>query len=73
MARGDVHTVHRDGVWINEAEGEGELSRHRTREEAAATGRSQAMARRSEHLIHRLDGTIGERNSYGGDPFPPRG
>jgi hypothetical protein len=28
---------------------------------------------RTEHLIHNLDGTIAERNSYGSDPFPPRG
>ncbi len=27
---------------------------------------------KTEHLIHKKDGTIGERNSYGNDPYPPR-
>jgi hypothetical protein len=27
-----------------------------------------ARDRKVEHLIHRVDGTIGERNSYGHDP-----
>jgi hypothetical protein len=26
------------------------------------------MQRETEHLIHREDGSIAERNSYGGDP-----
>lgn len=27
----------------------------------------------AEHAIRKLDGTIGEKNSYGHDPHPPRG
>jgi hypothetical protein len=26
-----------------------------------------------EHTIRKLDGTIGEKNSYGDDPHPPKG
>lgn len=73
MARGWVHTVHKDGTWINEIEGEGEFSQHRTKEEAVAAGREAARGRRTEHVIHNLDGTISERNSYGSDPYPPPG
>jgi hypothetical protein len=73
MAAGDVHTVHKDGHWVNEVEGVGQVSTFRTKEEAVAAGRSEAIGRRSEHLIHDLDGRIAERNSYGNDPFPPRG
>lgn len=73
MSRGWVHTVHRDGVWINEVEGGGELSRHDTKEEAVDAGREAARASSTEHVIHRLDGTIAERNSYGNDAFPPPG
>lgn len=72
MARGWIHTVHKDGVWVNEAEGEGPLSQHRTKDEAAEAGRELARRRRTEHVIHSMDGTIGYRNSYGNDPFPPR-
>ncbi len=27
----------------------------------------------TEHLIHKQNGQIGERNSYGNDPHPPPG
>jgi len=27
----------------------------------------------TELIIHKMDGTIGERNSYGNDPHPPKG
>jgi Uncharacterized protein conserved in bacteria (DUF2188) len=73
MARGWIHTVHRDGAWLNEEEGGGALSRHSTKAEAVEDGRQLARARRTEHVIHNVDGTIAERNSYGGDPYPPRG
>lgn len=73
MSRGWVHTVYKDGIWINEIEGEGQTSSHRTKEEAVAAGREVARARQTEHVIHRIGGEIDERNSYGNDPFPPRG
>jgi Uncharacterized protein conserved in bacteria (DUF2188) len=73
MARGWIHTVYKAGIWVNEAEDEGRLSSHATKDEAVAAGRREAIARRTEHVIHHLDGTIAERNSYGNDPFPPRG
>jgi Uncharacterized protein conserved in bacteria (DUF2188) len=73
VARGWVHTVHRGGVWFNEIEGDEPFSSHATKDEAVFAGRAQARASRTEHVIHHVDGTIAERNSYGGDPFPPRG
>ena len=73
MSRGWVHTVHRNGIWVNEIEGEGQISSHATKDEAVAAGRQEAIARRAEHVIHRMDGEIDERNSYGNDPYPPRG
>jgi hypothetical protein len=72
MARGWVHTVHRDGAWLNEIEGGQVLPRHRTKDEAVAAGRDRAQRDRTEHVVHNMDGTIGYRNSYGHDPFPPR-
>lgn len=73
MARGWVHTVHKGGSWINEVEGGQQLSAHRTKDAAVEAGRTEAKRQRTEHVIHNLDGTIGSRNSYGGDSFPPRG
>jgi uncharacterized protein DUF2188 len=73
LSRGWIHTVHKNGVWVNEVEGEGQMSSHRTKEEAVAAGRETARARRTEHVIHNLDGAIAERNSYDTDPYPPPG
>ena len=48
-------------------------STHDTKAEAQAAGRAAAKKDGVEHLIHKKDGTIGERNSYGNDPQPPKG
>ena len=68
-----VHTVpHRDG-WANRRAGSDRVSKtFATKAEAQAAGRDTARRERVEHLIHRRDSTIGERNSYGNDPHPPR-
>jgi hypothetical protein len=69
MAKGDIHTVWRDGRWYNEAEGNSRASNSATTKTVAqAAGRRLAKIRKVEHLIHKKDGTIGERNSYGNDP-----
>lgn len=74
MSKGNIHTVHRDGRWYNEVEGGQRASNSAdTKAEAEKVGRDMARDRHVEHLIHNKDGQIGERNSYGNDPFPPRG
>jgi hypothetical protein len=75
MAEGFVHTVHKNGNWINEIEGdEGALRGvHSTKQVAVTAGRAEAVASNTEHVIHDADGSIGERNSYGGDPAHRRG
>lgn len=69
-----VHTVpHGDG-WANRREGAGRVSKtFPTKVEAQRAGREAARNEHTEHVIHKQDGTIGEKNSYGGDTFPPRG
>jgi len=49
------------------------LYRSATKLPAIAYGRSYAMSIKGELFIHNMDGTIAERESYGNDPFPPRG
>ena len=72
----NVHTTPSpdgDG-WINKKEGnERASSKHDTKADAVERGRDLARNESSEHLIHKKDGTIGERNSYGNDPYPPKG
>jgi hypothetical protein len=40
---------------------------------AQAKGREMAKERMTEHKIQNQKGQIAERNSYGGDPHPPKG
>ena len=46
---------------------------HGTQREAIAAARETAMRQGSEMLIHGENGRIRERNTYGADPFPPKG
>ena len=49
------------------------VSNHRTQRTAIDVGRTIARETAVEHLIHGENGQIRERNSYGNDPYPPRG
>ena len=71
---GGVHTVpaRNDDGWCNERRGK-VLCSFRNKEEAVVAGREIARSLREEHTIHRKDGAITEKNSYGNDPHPPRG
>jgi len=72
----NIHTVYNSGrhMWENKKEGaEKPLSSHRTKENALDKGEKIAEKKQVEHFIHGKDGKIQERNSYGNDPFPPRG
>ena len=61
MAEGFVHTVHQDGVRANTIEGEKQSlpGTHERKEAAVAAGRAEAIERKTEHVIHNEDGTIG--------------
>lgn len=72
----NIHTVYNSETrrWQNKAEGKAEpISQHRTKEIAEARGKAIAKESKGEHFIHGKDGRFQERNSYGNDPFPPRG
>ncbi len=43
-----------------------------TKEEALAAGREIAQNQKSELVIHRRDGTIQDKDSFGNDPNPPK-
>lgn len=64
--------THGDG-WAVRGEGNERVTRVFDRkQDAVAAGREIAKNQASELLIQKRDGTIGERRSYGHDPFPPR-
>jgi hypothetical protein len=69
MATGDIHTVPHDRGWANSIEGGAAVSSvHPTKVEAERQGREMAIRRKVEHLIHKRDGSIRKRSSYGRDP-----
>lgn len=73
-AKKNIHTTPTDKGWQNRREDAGRAtSTHKTKAEAQAAGRASAKKDGVEHIIHKKDGTISERNSYGNDPHPPQG
>ncbi|MDP1898635.1 MAG: DUF2188 domain-containing protein [Sulfurimicrobium sp.] len=46
---------------------------HDTQQEAINRARGIAVNQQSELFIQGRDGQIRERNSYGNDPYPPKG
>jgi len=43
-----------------------------TKAQAQAAGRQTAINNKAEHIVHNHNGQIASRNSYGGDPYPPK-
>ena len=69
MAAGFIHTLFKFNRWTNEIEGDTRnIGTFETKEDAVAAGRKSAINRKTEHVIHNLDGVISERSSYGNDP-----
>ena len=67
------HVVPYGNEWAVRAEGNGRpTSIHRTQAEAIDAAREIARNQESELVIHRSDGRIRERDSYGSDPLPPK-
>ena len=48
-------------------------SLHDTQAEAAKVGREAARKDKTEHYLHNKQGEIRQRESYGKDPYPPKG
>ncbi len=67
-------TPHPDGGWQVKGAGNSRATvRTATQEEAISIGRTIAINQQSELVIHGTNGRIREKNSYGNDPFPPKG
>jgi hypothetical protein len=74
MTGKNQHVVpHSDGWAVRGAGNERATSVHTTQQAAIDAARSIARNQSSELLIHGRNGQIRERDSYGEDPFPPRG
>ena len=68
------HVVPHNGVWAVRGAGNERVTRIvDTQSQAIEIARQIAINQGSEMLIHRPNGQIRDRNSYGNDPFPPEG
>lgn len=75
MARKSNHVVPstQKGGWTVKKSGSSRSSRSfDNKTQAIKYGKQMSKKEHSELFIHRKDGTIQNRNSYGNDPFPPR-
>ena len=68
-----VHVLARGNRWIVRTAGKKVHRVVDTMGEAIVIGRRIAMNNGSELLVHRTDGSLRSRDSFGVDPFPPIG
>jgi len=67
------HVVPRGNSWGVRGEKNSRLtSTHRTQTDAIKVAREIAINQQSEVVIHRKDGRIRDKDSYGNDPHPPK-
>ena len=71
----NIHVTKRpDGKWQAIGEGNSRASYvTKTQEQARLKARGQAIKNHSEVLVHGVNGKIRARDSYGNDPYPPKG
>lgn len=68
------HVVPHNGSWAVRGAGNDRVTRTaETQSQAIEIARGIAQNQGSELFIHRPNGQIRERNSYGNDPFPLEG
>ena len=72
MSKSNQHVVPRDGGWAVRGAGNSRVtSTHQTQSEAIGAARNITVNQRTEVVIHRPDGRIRDKDSYGNDPMPP--
>jgi hypothetical protein len=73
MSKKAVHVVPRGGDWAVKTAGASRAAKVTlTQGDAIQKGISMARNQRTELIVHRRDGTIRSKDSYGRDPLPPR-
>ena len=74
MRKNQHVTPHPDGGWqVKGAGNQRATVRTDTQAEAKSIARDLAIKNKSELIIHRANGQIREKNSYGNDNYPPKG
>ena len=72
--RKNQHVVKTENGWGVLGENNNRITKNfETQKAAIEKAREIAINQKSELLIHGQNGKIRERNSYGNDPYPPKG
>ncbi|MDP3034026.1 MAG: DUF2188 domain-containing protein [Methanobacteriaceae archaeon] len=70
----NYHVVPSEDGWDVKREKGKRASKHfETKKEAEKYSNELAGKQKVESIIHKQDGKIQKRNSYGNDPYPPKG
>lgn len=74
MGKNQHVTPRKDGLWQVKGAGNSKATKLAdTQEKAVKIARDIAINQQSELVVHGKNGQIRAKNSYGNDPFPPRG
>lgn len=74
MSKKNQHVVPRGDSWAVQGAGNNRATRVvDTQRQAIRIATEIAENQQSELIVHGQDGKINWRNSYGNDPFPPKG
>lgn len=74
MGKNQHVTPHPNGGYQVKGAGNSKATKNfNTQKEAISFGKEIAKNQKSELVIHNQKGRIREKNSYGNDPYPPRG
>lgn len=74
MGKNQHVTPHPNGGWQVKGVGNSRATvRTTTQEKAITHARNIARNQQSEMVIHRPNGQIRAKDSYGNDPYPPKG
>lgn len=72
MSKKHQHVVPHGKDWAVKGQGNGKATKVvDTQAQAIKIAREIAIKQQSEVVIHRPDGTIRDKDSYGNDPHPP--
>jgi len=74
MRRKSNHVISTGKKWAVKKSGASRASKvFDLKQDAVGYGRDISKKEKTELYIHKMDGRIQDKNSYGNDPFPPKG
>ena len=74
MKKNNIHVLYIEDKWVmKEENNDKESISFDTKDEAIEYSKKKAKDNKVELIIHNIDNKISNRNSYGNDPYPPKG